>query len=84
MSLSFTFGSFGDLVPVGQIAFSIAKVLSNEHVSAIEYKDPLTQLKLPDQIMLQVTLIVEVGRISPELVALCTLTREVAKDREGV
>lgn len=80
MSFDITFGSIGDLLAVGQIAFSLAKALSENRGSAKDYQDLVTQLKLFDKILFQVTLVVQIYKASPELDALCAVTAEVVLD----
>lgn len=52
--MSITFGSVGDIIAVGQIAFALAKALTDSRGSAKEYQDLVKELKTFDQALLQV------------------------------
>lgn len=50
-----TFGSVGDIITVGQIAWSLAKSLSDSRGSAKEYQGLIKELETFDQALLQVS-----------------------------
>ena len=56
MSVGITFGSVGDIIALGQIAWSLAKALSDSRGSAREYQDLAKELRTFDQALLQVGL----------------------------
>ena len=55
-SISITFGSVGDILAVGQIAWSLAKALTHPRGSAKEYQGLIKELQTFDQALLQVYL----------------------------
>ena len=48
-----TFGSVGDLIAVGEIAWSIAKALNSSRGSAKEYQSLVKELQLFNKVLLQ-------------------------------
>ena len=50
-----TFGSVGDIIAVGQIAWSLAKALSDSRGSAKEYQGLVKELETFDKVLLQVS-----------------------------
>ena len=52
--MSITFGSVGDIIAVGQIAWSLAKALTDSRGSAKEYQSLIKELQTFDQALLQV------------------------------
>jgi hypothetical protein len=52
--MSITFGSVGDIIAVGQIAWSLAKALTDSKGSAKEYQGLVKELQTFDQALLQV------------------------------
>lgn len=80
MSFGVTFGSIGDLIAVGEIAVSLAKALNDSRGSVKEYQDLMKELQLFDKTLFQTTLLLQSYEASPEIVDLCTVTNEVAKD----
>jgi hypothetical protein len=56
MSLGVSFGSIGDLIAVGQIAWSLAKALTYTHSSAREYQGLAKELEAFNNACLQVGL----------------------------
>lgn len=82
MSFGVTFGSIGDLIAVGQIAFSLAKALGSSHGSVKEYQDLIKNLQLFDKTLFQATLLLQSYQATPEIVELCVLANEVAKDSQ--
>jgi hypothetical protein len=56
MSVSITFGSIGDIIAVGQIAWSIAKAVNDSRGSAQEYQCLVKELQKFDQALLQASL----------------------------
>lgn len=54
MSVGITFGSIGDLLSIGQVAFSLAKALSDSHGSARENQSLIQDLQTFDRSLLQV------------------------------
>ena len=57
-----TFGSVGDIIAVGQIAWALAKALTDSRGSAKEYQDLIKELQAFDQALLQV------GRMRSQIV----------------
>jgi len=49
-----TFGSVGDIIAVGEIAWSIAKALNSSRGSAKEYQGLIKELQLFNKALLQV------------------------------
>jgi hypothetical protein len=56
MSLGVSFGSVGDLIAVGQIAWSLAKALSDTRGSSREYQGLAKELEAFNNACLQVSL----------------------------
>jgi hypothetical protein len=56
MSFGISFGSIGDLIAVGQFAWSLAQALSNSRGSAREYQGLVKELQTFDQALLQVVI----------------------------
>jgi small-conductance mechanosensitive channel len=54
MSFGITFGSIGDLIAIGEIAFVLAKSLSDSRGSAKEYQALVKELRTFDKALLQV------------------------------
>ena len=54
MSFGITFGSIGDMIAVGEIAWSLAKALSDSCGSAKEYQGLVKELQTFDGVLLQV------------------------------
>ena len=52
--MSITFGSVGDIIAVGQIAWSLAQALTDSRGSAKEYQGLVKELQAFDQALLQV------------------------------
>lgn len=52
--MSITFGSVGDIIAVGQIAWSLAQALTDTKGSAKEYQGLIKELQTFDQALLQV------------------------------
>lgn len=52
--MSINFGSVGDIIAVGQIAWSLAKALTDSKRSAKEYQGLIKELQTFDQALLQV------------------------------
>jgi hypothetical protein len=52
--MSITFGNVGDIIAVGQIAWSLAKALADSKESAKEYQSLIKELQTFDQALLQV------------------------------
>ena len=55
MSFGITFGSIGDLIAVGQIAWSLAQSLSSTRGSAKEYQGLVKELEIFNNSLLQVS-----------------------------
>jgi hypothetical protein len=53
MSFGITFGSVGDLIAVGQLAFTLARALNDRHGSAKAYQALIKELKNFDNSLLQ-------------------------------
>ncbi len=54
--MSITFGSVGDVIAVGQIAWSLAKALNDSRGSAKEYQGLVKELRAFERAVLQVYL----------------------------
>jgi hypothetical protein len=52
--MSITFGSVGDIIAVGQIAWSLAQALTDSKGSAKEYQDLVKELRAFERAVLQV------------------------------
>lgn len=52
--MSITFGSIGDIIAVAQIAWSLAKALTDSRGSAKDYQGLIKELQTFDQALLQV------------------------------
>jgi hypothetical protein len=50
-----TFGSVGDIIAVGQIAWALAKALTDSRGAAKEYQSLIKELNSFDQALLQVS-----------------------------
>jgi len=55
--MSITFGSVGDVIAVGQIAWALARALTDSRGSAKEYQDLVKELQAFDQALLQARMI---------------------------
>lgn len=84
MAFQFAFGSIGDLLAVGDKAYTLAMALSKSRGSTKEYQDLIVQLRLFDQTILQVTLLVQLYETSPELEALCAVAEGVVNACQDV
>ncbi len=56
-----TFGSVGDIIAVGQLAWSLGKALNTSRGSAAEYRSLIRELGAFEQAVLQVRLDMFVG-----------------------
>lgn len=72
-----SFGSVGDIIAVGEIAWSIAKALSSSRGSAKEYQSLAKELQLFNKALLQVVAVWQNYAECEELRELGKLTREV-------
>jgi len=52
--MAITFGSVGDVIAVGQLAWSLSQALTDSRGSAKEYQDLVKELQAFDQALLQV------------------------------
>ncbi len=64
MSFGISFGSVGDLIAVGQIAWSLAQALSDSQGSAKEYQGLMKELEIFNNALLQVGYVDSVKKIS--------------------
>jgi hypothetical protein len=53
--MSITFGSVGDIIAVGQIAYALAQALKDSSGSGREYQGLVKELQTFDQALLQVS-----------------------------
>jgi len=82
MSFGVTFGSIGDLIAVGQVVFSLMRALRDSRGSVKEYQDLLKELQLFDKTLFQATLLLQSHETSPEIMALCAVANEIARDSQ--
>ena len=80
MSVGITFGSIGDIIAVGQIAWSLAKALSNSRGSAKEYQGLVKELQTFDQALLQVVALWQNYETSLETDSLSTIINDTIGD----
>ena len=79
MSFGVTFGSIGDLIAVGQIAWSLSLALSSTRGSAKEYQGLVHDLKTFNNALLQVVALWQNYERSPELDELGTITKNAVE-----
>jgi len=75
MSFGITFGSIGDLIAVGQFAWSLAQSLSSTRGSVKEYQDLIKQLETFNNALLQVVALWQNYESSRELDELGEVTK---------
>ncbi|PMD65619.1 uncharacterized protein K444DRAFT_625172 [Hyaloscypha bicolor E] len=78
--MSITFGSVGDIIAVGQIAYALAQALKDSSGSGREYQGLVKELQTFDQALLQVVALWQNYENSPELEALGKTTKEAIED----
>jgi hypothetical protein len=83
MSFGITFGSIGDLIAVGQIAWSLAQAVSSTRGSAKEFQGLVNELKTFNNVLLQVVALWQNYEGSLELDELGKVTKHAVKEWRG-
>ena len=79
MSFGIAFGSIGDLIAVGQIAWTLAKSLSSTRGSAKEYQGLVKELETFNNVLLQIVALWQNYESSPELDELGKVTKHAVE-----